>query len=154
MRPDGQRDSLGKDFPDHHDAELVLKLYDLRREALLRESRQYILREFWPKSYDEVLAFLKWDHPHNSAYRQVSSYWEMAYGMAKHGIVHADYLVETCGGEGMFLLAKVHPWLAQLRQDSSPRAFQHTEWVTTNCETGKALFAFVLARVNARLGRN
>lgn len=81
---------MTKSTPDHHDAELVIKLYDLRREAVMRESRDAINAEYWPKDVDEAAAILARDHPLNRAYRQVSTYWEMVFGMAKHGIVHAD----------------------------------------------------------------
>ena len=42
---------MSKTTPDHHDAELVLKVYDLRREATTRQSRAAINGQFWPKSY-------------------------------------------------------------------------------------------------------
>lgn len=45
-----------KDFPDHHDADLVLKLYDLRRESVMRESRTRLLSTFLPTSFADVLA--------------------------------------------------------------------------------------------------
>ena len=146
-RPRGQ---LIKDSPDHHDAELVLRLYELRREATMRESRRYLLAEFWPASVEELLALLKAEHPYNPAYRQVSSYWEMAYGMARHGIVNPDYLAEAAG-EGLYLFAKVHPWLAELRTVSSPRAFRNAEWLASECEEGRTLFAYFRQRVEQRL---
>ena len=135
-----------KERPDHHDAELVLKLYDLRREAVMRESRNNILRQFWPKNYEEFIAVTQLEHPLNAAWRQTTSDWEMAYGMAKHGIVNPDYLAEN-SGEGMFIFARVHPYLAQFRKDVSPTAFQNAEWIATNCETGKRMFAFMQGRV-------
>ena len=75
---------MSKTQPDHHDAELVLKLYDLRREAVMRESRKRILGEFNPKTWEDVVAVVgNFEHPLNVCYRQVSSYWEMAYGLAR-----------------------------------------------------------------------
>ena len=105
---------MSKDAPDHHDAHLVIKLYDLRREPVMRESRDALNAEYWPKNADEAVAVLSPDHPMNRAYRQVSTYWEMVYGMAKNGIVHTDYLLENTG-EGMFLFAKVEPYLEAIR---------------------------------------
>jgi hypothetical protein len=64
---------MSKDKPDHHDAELVLKLYDLRREPVMRASRDAMLGKFWPKSYEDFVAVTKFDHPLNAAFRQVSS---------------------------------------------------------------------------------
>lgn len=86
---------MSKEAPDHHDAELLLKVYDLRREAVLRQSRQAILRDFWPRSWGDVQAVLKADHPLNAAYRQTGTYWEMVYSFARHGIVHAGFWLEN-----------------------------------------------------------
>jgi len=144
------RGTLIKDAPDHHDAELVLRLYELRREARMREARHYVSAEFWPATADELLAITKPEHPQNAAFRQVSSYWEMAYGMAKHGIVNPDYLVENAG-EGLYVLAKVHPWLAEYRASAYPTAFRHAEWIATQCAEGRAVFAMFRERVAKRL---
>jgi hypothetical protein len=119
---------MSKHAPDHHDADLVLRLYDLRREPVMRESRDAINADFWPKDAAEATAVLAPDHALNRAYRQVSTYWEMAYGMARHGIVHADYLLENTG-EGMLLYAKVAPFLTEMRASSHPRIFYNAEWI-------------------------
>ena len=79
---------LTKEYPDHHDATIILQLYDLRREALMRESRAAVYSRFRPQNVEEAVAVLKQDHPLNSALRQVVGYWEMVYGMARHGIIH------------------------------------------------------------------
>src|SRR3954468_10463539 len=100
--PDREGDPVSKERPDHHDAELVLRVYEMRREPVMRESRGEIARNFWPKSYEDVMAVVKGDHPLNPAFRQVGSFWEMVYGIARHGIVHADYFLES-NGEGLFL---------------------------------------------------
>jgi hypothetical protein len=141
-----------KDYPDHHDAELVLHLYELRREPVMRESRHAINRTFWPASLDDVLAVIKPDHPLNAAFRQVGSYWEMAYGMAKHGVVHTDFLLESAG-EGLFLFARVEPFLAEYRQAVSPRAFVNAEWVSTNSEMGRQLTGHFRNRVQQAMAR-
>jgi hypothetical protein len=144
------REASIKSAPDHHDAELVLRLYELRREPLLRESRRYMVAEFQPASLDAALAITRSDHPGNAAYRQVTTYWEMAYGMARHGIVNPDYLVES-SGEGLLVFATFHPWLAEFRAAVSPRAFRHAEWIATHCEEGRTLFEVFRRRVEARL---
>ncbi len=137
---------MAKHTPDHHDAELVLKVYDLRREPVLRESRRAILREFWPKSFGDLEAVLKSDHPLNAPYRQVASYWEMVYSFVRHGIVHPEFWLET-NGEGLFLFAKVDPFLAQLRQVSGPVAFRNAEWVARESPEGRTVYARVQSRV-------
>jgi hypothetical protein len=137
---------MSKDKPDHHDAELVLKLYDLRREPVMRASRDAIMGKFWPKTYEDFIAVTKFDHPLNAAFRQVSSYWEMVYGFANHGIVNADFLVEN-GGEGLFLLAKIQPHLERFRKETSPFAFKNAEWITQNCPEGKRRYEMIQGRV-------
>ncbi|HQR45405.1 MAG TPA: hypothetical protein PK598_05225 [Thermoanaerobaculia bacterium] len=135
---------------DHHDAELAFRAYDLRRESVMREARAAINQKFWPKSYDEVAAVLKGDHPLNAPFRQVSTYWEMVYGVVKHGIVNPDYFMES-SGEGLFLFARVAPHLEQLRRDSSPTAFQNAEWVATQTAVGRRVFGMFRERVEKAL---
>lgn len=118
---------MAKKKPSHADAELILKLYDLRREAVMRESRRTITGWF-PKDFEDVLAITKQDSPKNAAWRQVSSYFEMAYGFARHGIVPADFLAENTG-EGLFLYAKIEPHLKTFRKQVSPTAFRNSEWL-------------------------
>ena len=137
--------------PDYHDADLVLRVYDMRRETVLRASRDAINGVFWPKSYDDVKAVSSdFEHPLNAAMRQVSTYWEMVYGIAKHGIVNPDFWIEN-NGEGIFLFAKVAPYLDQIRRDGSPQSFQNTEWAATQTETGKRFFGFIQERVKQML---
>jgi hypothetical protein len=141
---------MGKEHADHHDAELAFRAYELRRETVMRESRNAINRDFWPKTYEDVLAVTKFDHPLNAPWRQTTTYWEMVYGTVKHGIVNADYSMESAG-EGMFLFARVAPYLEELRRDVSPVAFQNAEWVAKNSATGQRLFAMFTARVQKLL---
>ncbi len=136
--------------PTYQDADLLLRVYELRREAVTRDARSKINFDFWPKSYDDVKAIGDFAHPLNEAWRQVTSYWEMVYGMAYHGIVHADYWVEN-NGEGLFLFAKVAPYLDQIRANGSPTTFQHLEWAATETDKGKQVFAMVSGYVKQRL---
>lgn len=132
--------------PDYHDADLLLKVYELRRETLMRASRDTINGQYWPKSYDDAKAIGDMGHPMNAAMRQVASYWEMVYGFAKHGIVNPEFWVEN-NGEGIFLFAKVAPYLEQLRKDGSAASFQNTEWAVTHTETGQRFLEYISARV-------
>ncbi len=142
---------MQKDYPDHHDAELVLRLYELRREAVMRESRNALNAQFVPKTFEEFAAVTKSDHPLNAAYRQVGSYWEMAFGLIKHGVLHPDLAMES-NGEGMLHFAKGEPWLARIRQEISPRAFVNAEWVATETEAGRRVFAMFQERMKKARG--
>jgi hypothetical protein len=137
---------MPKTTPDHHDADLLIKVYDLRREAVMRQARQAILRDFWPKSWDDVQAILKADHPLNPSYRQTGTYWEMVYSMVRHGIVSPAFWLEN-NGEGMFLFVKVEPFLDQLRAAGQPTAFRNAEWVAKECPEGQPVYERIKARV-------
>jgi hypothetical protein len=98
------------------DAEIILKLYDLRREAVMREARKWVLGEFWPTTAEEYFAVATNSaHPQNPYLRQVNSYWEMAAAFVLHGAVSADLFVD-CNQEGFFLLAKYAPILEDIRK--------------------------------------
>ena len=137
-----------KTAPDHHDADLVLRLYDLRREPVMRQSRE-VLMKFLPRSAEDVMALAQPDHPQNAAWRQVSSYFEMAYSFARHGIANPDLLAEN-NGEGLFLFAKVQPYLAEVRKHF-PLAFKNAEWLTENSESARERMAMFQRRIAAML---
>ena len=129
---------LTKDYPDHHDATIIMQLYDLRREGVMREARAAVASRFRPTSVEEATAVLKQDHPLNGALRQVVSYWEMVYGMMKWGILHPDFALESTG-EGMVVYAKMEPWLVEVRAQKTGVQFNNAEWVATHTEAGKKL---------------
>ena len=140
---------MPKGTPDHHDADLALRVYDLRRETVMRESRSAINQKFWPKTIEDVQAIVKPEHPLNPAYRQVASFWEMVYGFAKHGIVHPDFWLES-NGEGLFVFAKVAPFLDRIRE-VSPTAYTNAEWIARESAVGQRLFALFSERVKKAL---
>ena len=106
-------------------ADLILKLYDLRREEKMREARNWIF-SFNPSSVDEYWQTMM--DPQVGGYlRMVTSYWEMAASMVNHGAIDADMFNDTVG-EHIMIFAKVQPLLAELRERfQNPRAFQHLE---------------------------
>jgi hypothetical protein len=141
---------MEKKQPDYHDAELVLRAYELRRETVMRESRTKINRDFLPKTLAEAEAVMQPTHPLNAAFRQTSSYWEMVYGFARHGVVDPDFFVES-NGEGLFLYAKFQPFLKTLREKGSATMFRNSEWIATECEEGRKRFALIQKRVQAMI---
>jgi hypothetical protein len=97
------------------DAEIILKLYELRREEVMRKARAWVVGEFWPATAEDYFAVIgNSADPHNAWLRQVVSYWEMAAAMVLHGAVSAELFVD-CNGEGFFLLAKFAPFLEAIR---------------------------------------
>jgi hypothetical protein len=98
------------------DAEIILRLYELRRETVMREARAWVIGEFWPTTADEYFAVaMNPADPHNPFIRQVLTYWEMAAALVLHGSVSAELFVD-CNAEGFLLLAKFAPILDDIRQ--------------------------------------
>ena len=114
----------------------------------MRQSRD-VIAQFLPRSTDDVLALTKPDHPHNAAWRQVSSYFEMAYSFARHGIANPDFLAEN-SAEGLYLFAKVQPYLAELRQQT-PLAFKNTEWLVEHSPSARDRLQMFQRRVAAMI---
>ncbi len=102
--------------PNHHDAELILKLYDLRREPVMREARAYFAG--LPLNLDAMMAVAADPmRKENSYVRQVSGYWEMVAALVVHGTLNALLVYDTCQ-EMYFMYAKVQPFLQEFRQRS------------------------------------
>jgi hypothetical protein len=133
------------------DADLILKLYDLRREPVMRQAR-VDMGKFLPKSYEEFLAVTKGDHPANTAYRMVSSYWEMAGSFAKLGALSLDLFAENCG-EGLLLYAKAQPHVERLRKEYSPTAYLNMEWVVTHSKEAAKRLEIMKKRVASMLAK-
>lgn len=116
-------------------ADLIMKLYDLRREAKMREARDWMFG-YNPKSADEYFQTMM--DPEVGAYlRMVTSYWDMAASFVNHGAIDAEMFNET-SGEHIIVFAKIEPILAELREKfESPQAFAHLEKVIYSMPDGK-----------------
>src|SRR2546421_11357160 len=105
------------------DATLILKLYDLRREETMRKARDWMIR-FNPESMQDILDAVLGEH--NAYFRQVSSYWEMAAALINHEAIDEDLFNDT-NGEHLVVFAKLQPYLADMRAQFGPQAFQQLE---------------------------
>ena len=108
-------------------ADLILKLYDLRREAKMRDARNWIF-SFNPTNADDYFNTMM--DPQVGGYlRMVTSYWDMAAAMVNQGAIDAELFNETAG-EHIFVFAKIEPFLAELREKfQNPKAFANLEKV-------------------------
>ena len=130
------------------DAEIILKLYELRTEAVMRQARAWVGGEFWPNTADEF--FVVYNNPrdpHNPWLRQVLTYWEMAAAMVLHGAVSAELFVD-CNGEGFFLLAKFAPILDVI-QETVPTFMGKTLELTTRFSAAAQRYEATVKRVEA-----
>jgi hypothetical protein len=104
--------------PTHADAELILKLYDARREPELRKARQWWTGTFWPESADDIVKIIRsGGSQENNWMRQVLGYWSMATSFVSHGVLNEDLFYEpSCSGEMFVIYAKVEPFVKELRE--------------------------------------
>jgi hypothetical protein len=131
------------------DAEIILRLYELRTEAEMRKARAWMTGEFWPATADEFFAVASNPaDPHNAWLRQVLTYWEMAAAMVLHGAVSAELFVD-CNAEGFFLLAKFSPILEGIRQ-KNPFFLTKTSELITRFSAAAQRYEAALKNVSAR----
>src|SRR4051812_37582786 len=79
----------------HAEAELILKLYDLRREETMRQARDWFFRDFNPETIADFNATLFGEH--SGHMRMVMSYWDMAAALVNHGAISLDLFTDTNG---------------------------------------------------------
>ncbi|MBS1851943.1 MAG: hypothetical protein JST79_13630 [Acidobacteria bacterium] len=135
------------------DAQIVLQLYDLRREAEMRKARHWWLVNFWPQNADDFIKVANsLGTQENAWFRQVSGYWDMAASLVLHGAVHADLFLEGgISGEMFFLFAKIQPFLKEIREKmQSPRLFLNVEKVVLGSKAAKERFQLISKRVESR----
>jgi hypothetical protein len=114
-------------------ANLILKLYELRREPVMREARNFMFT-FDPKSVEDYMAGMM--GPNSAHIRMVTSYWEMACSFVVNGAIDAAMFDET-QGEHIIVFGKIEPFLADFRAKmGSPGAFKSMEQVCTNAPGG------------------
>ena len=96
-------------------ADLILKLYELRRDPLLREARAWFVREFNPATVEELAALAS--GPKNPWIRMVVGYWDMAASLVVHGAIDREMFLAS-SSEMLTTFAKLEPFLGPLRDDT------------------------------------
>ena len=102
--------------PTYDDANLLLRLYELRREDGLRQARHWFLFEFTPGPWSEVREGFFTGEAQDNYLRMVVSYWDMACALVKQGVLNKD-LFYTTNGEHLTVWNKTKPWVAGVREE-------------------------------------
>ncbi len=136
--------------PTAADAQLILQLYDLRREAEMRKARTWVMNEFFPQSADDFLK-VAWamGTQENAWLRQVGGYWGIVTSFVLEGVLNEDlFLQPAFSGELFVLYAKLHPFSKEIREKlGDPEAFLNLEKAITRTKWGKNRLAFMIKRV-------
>ncbi len=137
--------------PTPTDAQMIMQLYDLRREAEMRKARNWVLGEFWPDSVDDIRRILlAFPSQENNWYRQVIGYWDMAASFVVRGVLNADLFFDN-SGEMYFLYAKLKPFIKPLREEfHAPEFLANVEKIAEATQEGRERTARLEDRIAFR----
>lgn len=106
------------------EAELILKLYDLRREPTMRKARDWYFADFNPQSIADVTSTMFSEH---GAYlRMVWSYWDMAAALVNYGSIDME-LFNSANNEHVGVFAKMELLLTEARAQIGPQLLANLE---------------------------
>jgi hypothetical protein len=136
--------------PSSADAQLILQLYDLRRETEMRKARAW-WAGFWPEKADDIVEVINgFGTEENTWYRQVSGYWDMAALLVLHGTLNEELFID-CNGEMWFIFCKLNPFLKEVRAKMQmPQMMAHVEKLAKKSKTGRDRLASLEKRFSAR----
>ena len=130
----------------HDEANLILKLYELRREETMRKARDWYFLEFNPESVSDVTNAL---FSEQSGYlRMVVSYWDMAAALVNHGAISLDLFNDT-QGEHLNVFGKLEPLLGEMRASFGPQFVANLEKVVDATPGGRERVAAMRERMKA-----
>jgi hypothetical protein len=128
----------------YKDADLILKLYDLRREKTMRDARSWFFT-FNPKGKEDFIDVLTSDK--SGLYRMVISYWDMACSLVNNGAIDSQ-MFNDANGEHLFIYAKLEPFLPALREEmGNPNFLAHLEKTVKECPDYETKLAAIRDRM-------
>lgn len=107
-------------------ANLVLKLYELRRDPEMREAREWYVTKFNPKSAEEIVKLLMESFEGSRYYRMVTSYWDMASSLVNNGAIDRTVFLDA-NTEHVAIFARVQPFLAEVQKIYRPTYLKQLE---------------------------
>lgn len=94
------------------DANLILRLYEIRRDEAMRRARNWFMTAFNPASTQDIFAVLMGEH--SADFRMVASYWDMAAAFVNFGAIDEE-MFNAINTEHVAIYAKLRPFLAEIR---------------------------------------
>ena len=128
----------------HEEAELILKLYDLRREETMRKARDWFFLEFNPESMADYQKAMFSEH--SGHVRMVASYWDMAAALVNHGAISPELFNET-NGEHFTVFAKIEPILSEMRSAFGPQYMANLEKLIDAAPNGRERLTRIRERI-------
>ena len=119
---------------DPHHAELLLQIYDLRREEKLRRAREWMLGNFWAETLQEFNSVCPPGTQENAFYRQATTYWEMVALVVNKGMLDEDLFFESTN-ESLFTWMRVQKVVHEMRaQRKNPLILRNLETMSEKQE--------------------
>jgi hypothetical protein len=129
------------------EAEIIMRLYELRRESVMREARSYVGGAFMPESVDEFVALASKGGKETGYILQVYGYWDMVAAFVLHGSLSEAIVYDTCQ-EMYFQYSKIQPYLKQFRAKMHlPEFLQSIEKVVEGSVKGRKRIADMRANM-------
>jgi len=123
------------------DVQLILKLYELRRDELMRQARAWYFTEFNPQSAAEIVTLMLSGQRPSAHYRMVTSYWDMAASFVNNGGIDERMFLEA-NTEHVAVFAKLEPFMAEVRETfDEPQYLAHLERLVRRVPDAEALIA-------------
>jgi hypothetical protein len=111
----------------HEQVNLMLKLYEMRREPVMREARDWYFSKFRPASLDDVQKQAPMGSKENAYMRMVTSYWQMVASIVNRGLIDEDFFFENTG-EQWFIYERIRPFVPAMRERSkNPHQYRNLE---------------------------
>jgi hypothetical protein len=113
--------------PTHEQAQLHLQVYDLRREARLRQARDWFAKNYFVENLEDFMRLAAPGTENGALAMMVLSYWEHACALLNYGLLHEDLFFET-SGEFFGVWERVKPIIAPIRERfANPLFLAHLE---------------------------
>ena len=144
VNPHTGLDMLNGNMSKQAEADLILKLYDLRREETMRKARDWYFREFNPETVEDITHTMFGEH--SGHFRMVTSYWDMAAGLVNHGAISIEMFGDT-NGEYFGVFAKLEKLLAPVRAQYGPHFMMQLEKLIDATPGGRERSAMMRERL-------
>ncbi len=115
--------------PTYDDANLILRLYEMRREERMRQARAWFTAKCKVKNYDELLQLAPGGSEENASVRMVTSYWDLVASFMTSGVLNKDLFFQS-GRELLLVWERVRDYLPSMREAyKDPNYLQHLETI-------------------------
>ena len=119
-------------------ADLILKLYELRREEKMREARAWII-PFFPESAADIMQAMV-NAETSAKFRMVTTYWDMAASFVNHGAIDEEMFTEITG-EHIVVFSKIEPFIEELRETMGANYLKNLETLIMKQPDAKEMLA-------------